>query len=172
MRIIQKLKMRKNKLYKLIKITRLMQMFNKKKFLRYLILCWYINTNRTLTKKNQMKILYENMLTTYISIADDIFGNNKKNNPSIQYSMVEAVDSNKYQTKNVNEIYFTNNLKYIKSDIEKEKNYVFYEKYINNYISPIKYLKNKNEEYKINYDKRRTSYESKRFNNNKKYFKK
>ena len=171
MKIIQKLKIRKNKLFKLINITRLMQMFNKKKFLRYLILCWYINTNRTLTKKNQMKILYENMLTTYISIADDIFGNNKKNNPSIQYSMVEAVDSNRYQTKNLDEIYFTNNIKYVKTNFEKEKKYGFYEKYINNYISPAKFSKY-NEEYKINYDNRRTSYESKRFKNNKKNFKK
>ena len=171
-KIIRKLKIRKYKLYKLIKITILMQILNKKKFLRYLILCWYINTNKTLTKKNQMKILYENMLTTYISIADDIFGNNKKNNPSIQHSMVEAVESNRYQSQNLEEFYFANKLKYMKSEIEKEKKYVFYEKYINNYISPEKKYKNKNEEYKINYDKRGSSYESKKFRNNIKYLKK
>ena len=173
LKIIKKLKVRKSKLYKLIKITRLMHIFNKKKFLRYLILCWYINTNKTLTKKNQMKILYENMLTTYISIADDIFGNNKKNNPSIQYSMVEAVDSNRYQTTYLGKFYFANNIKYTKSQIEKETKSGFYEKYINNYISPEKYSKKKNEEQKINYDKRRPSYKSERLkNNNLKFFKK
>ena len=174
-KIIKKLKIRKSKLYKLIKlikITRLMQIFNKKKFLRYLILCWYINTNRTLTKKNQMKILYENMLTTYISIADDIFGNNKKNNPSIQYSMVEAVDSNRYHTTYLDKFY-SENIQYTKSQNEKETKFGFYKKYINNYISPEKYSKNKNEEHKINYDKRRTSYKSERLkNNNLKFFKK
>ena len=108
-----------------------------------------------------MKILYENMLTTYISIADDIFGNNKKNNPSIQYSIIEAVDSNKYQTKKLDEISFTNNIKLIKSEIEKEKKYGFYEKYMNNYFSPAKTYKYKIEESKINYGKKGISWENK-----------
>ena len=172
--IMQKLKLRKIKLYKLIKITRLTQLFNRKKFLRYLILCWFINTNSTLTKKNQMKILYENMLTTYISIADDIFGNNKKNNPSIQYSIIEAVDSNRYQTKKLDEFSFTNNIKYIKSEIEKETKCGFYEKYINNYFSPVKYSKYRMEESKINFGKRGISYGNKTdggFKRNLKYLK-
>lgn len=107
-----------------------------------------------------MKILYENMLTTYISIADDIFGNNNKNNPSLQHSIIEAVDSNKYQTNKLEEISFRNNIKYIKSEIEKEKKYGFYEKYMNNYFSPKKYSKYKTEESKYNFGKRAFSYEN------------
>ena len=160
-KILHKLKVRKYRVYKLVKITRLMQIFNRKKFLKYLILCWFINTNSSLTKKNQMKILYENMLTTYISIADDIFGNNKKNNPSIQHSIMEAVDSNKYQTKQLKELYFfTNNNIKLRAEIEKEKKLSFYEKYINNYFSPVKISKYK-EESKINIQKRGISYENK-----------
>ena len=175
MKILHKLKVRKYKLYKLIKITRLIQIFNRKKFIRYLILCWFINTNSSLTKKNQMKILYENMLTTYISIADDIFGNNKDNNPSIQHSIMEAVDSNKYQTKHLNEFSFINNLKNMKTEIEKEKKLGFYEKYINNYFSPVKYSKyiRQKEESKINVEKRRILSENKsetKFKTTKRYF--
>ena len=170
--ILYKLKIRKKKLFELIKITRLMQMFNIKKFLRYIILCWFINTNSTITKKNQMKILYENMLTTYVSIADDMFGNNKKNNPSIQYSIIEAVDSDRYQTKNCDEIYAINNQKYLRSEIEKEKKYGFYEKYMNKYFSTVKYNhKNKNEESKYSFGKRGISYGNKNDGGFKKYIK-
>ena len=51
-----------------------------------------------------MKLLYENMLTTYVSMADDMFGNNKLNNPSIQDCMFEIIDTNKFQTRELDDI--------------------------------------------------------------------
>lgn len=43
-----------------------------------------------------MKFIYENMLKTYMSLADDIFGYNQKENPSVQDAIYEAVNSNKF----------------------------------------------------------------------------
>ena len=45
-----------------------------------------------------MKFLYENLLKTYMNLADDIFGNNQKENPSVQDAMYEAVNSDKFIT--------------------------------------------------------------------------
>ena len=45
-----------------------------------------------------MKYLYENLLKTYMSLANDIFGNNQKENPSVQDAMYEAVNTNKFIT--------------------------------------------------------------------------
>ena len=46
----------------------------------------------------EMKFLYENLLKTYMNLADDIFGNNQKENPSVQDAMYEAVNSDKFIT--------------------------------------------------------------------------
>jgi len=45
-----------------------------------------------------MKYLYENLLKTYMSLANDIFGNNQYENPSVQDAMYEAVNTNKFIT--------------------------------------------------------------------------
>ena len=64
-------------------------------------LLYSINENK---KRNQMKLLYKNMLTTYVNMADDIFGKDQKNNPSIQDFMFEIVDTNKYQVKQLEDV--------------------------------------------------------------------
>ena len=45
-----------------------------------------------------MKYLYENLLKTYMNLANDIFGNNQYENPSVQDAMYEAVNTNKFIT--------------------------------------------------------------------------
>ena len=44
------------------------------------------------------------MLSTYMNMADDVFGPNQKENPSVQDALYEAVDSNKFQTKEVSDV--------------------------------------------------------------------
>ena len=43
-----------------------------------------------------IKFLYENLLKTYMSLANDIFGNNQIENPSVQDAMYEVLTSNKF----------------------------------------------------------------------------
>lgn len=45
-----------------------------------------------------MKFLYENLLRTYMTLANDIFGNNQIENPSVQDAMYEVLNSNKFMT--------------------------------------------------------------------------
>ena len=142
MKILKKIKKRKYKLIKLIRMTRLITIFNKRKFLHYIVMYWLIYTLSTIKKRNQIKMLYENMLTTYVSMADDIFGKNQKNNPSIQDCMFEIIDTDKYQVKELEDvpiakIYYSKkngekkiitNIKYIEKEIEDEKNVTFIKK--------------------------------------------
>jgi hypothetical protein len=65
---------------------------------------WFIYSISNIKKRNKIKLLYENMLTTYVSMADDIFGNNRENNPSVQDYMFEILDSNKYQIKDLEDV--------------------------------------------------------------------
>ena len=116
---------------------------------------WFIYTINAVKKRNKMKILYENMLTTYVSMADDIFGKNQKNNPSIQDFMFEIVDTNKYQVKELEDVpmaktYYSKkksekkivtNIKYINRDIEEEKETIIYNK-TKNYYYPNKFAEN------------------------------
>ena len=44
------------------------------------------------------------MLNTYMNLADDVFGNNQKENPSVQDALFEAVDSTKFQTKTLQDV--------------------------------------------------------------------
>ena len=44
------------------------------------------------------------MLSTYMNMADDVFGVNQKENPSVQDALYEAVDSNKFQTKEMKDV--------------------------------------------------------------------
>ena len=104
MRIIKKIKKRKMRIIILIRLTRLMLVFNRRKFLHYIIMYWFIYSISNIKKRNKIKLLYENMLTTYVSMADDIFGNNRENNPSVQDCMFEILDSNKYQIKDLEDV--------------------------------------------------------------------
>jgi hypothetical protein len=111
---------------------------------------WLIYTISNNKKRNKIKLLYENMLTTYVSMADDIFGNNKANNPSIQDYMFEIVDSNKYQVNELEDVpmaktYYSKkneekkivtNIKYVKTEVEQEKELALFEEYKKTYLSP------------------------------------
>lgn len=137
--IIRKLRNKRSRLLRLVRLTKFFIDLNKKRYYHCILVSWYLNTNSTLMKKNQMKILYENMLTTYMNIADDIFGVNKKNNPSIQDSIFEAVDSNKYQVQMLDDIPMITNIQLLNKNIDKETKMGFCKKYINNYFSPQRY---------------------------------
>ena len=153
MKIVKKIKIRKLKIIRLIRMTRLITIFNKRKFLHYIMMSWLIYTITTVKKRNQIKMLYENMLTTYVSMADDIFGKNKKNNPSIQDCMFEIIDTDKYQVKELEDvpiakIYYSKkngekkiitNIKYIEKEIEDEKKLGFYKEMTKKYYSPNRY---------------------------------
>jgi hypothetical protein len=96
---------------------------------------WFIYSISNIKKRNKIKLLYENMLTTYVSMADDIFGNNRENNPSVQDCMFEILDSNKYQIKELEDVpiaksYYSkkqgdkkafSNIKYISQEFYKTK---------------------------------------------------
>ena len=135
MRIIKKIIKRKMRIIILIRLTRLMLVFNRRKFLHYIIMYWFIYSISNIKKRNKIKLLYENMLTTYVSMADDIFGNNRENNPSVQDCMFEILDSNKYQIKDLEDVpiaksYYAkkqgdkkvfSNVKYISQEFYKNK---------------------------------------------------
>ena len=99
MYIIKRIKIRIDKVHQLIRITTLIRFHNQRSFIHKILMYWFLYSINVAKKRNQMKMLYENMLTTYVSMADDIFGKNQKNNPSIQDCMFEIVDTNKYQVK-------------------------------------------------------------------------
>ena len=155
MKILKRIKERKNKILQLIRITTLIRFSNQKNFFHKIIMYWFIYTINAVKKRNKMKILYENMLTTYVSMADDIFGKNQKNNPSIQDFMFEIVDTNKYQVKELEDVpmaktYYSKkksekkivtNIKYINRDIEEEKETIIYNK-TKNYYYPNKFAEN------------------------------
>ena len=181
-KILKGIRKRRYKLIRLIRMTRLMTVFNRRKFLHYIIMYWLIYSISTVKKRNQIKLLYENMLSTYISMADDIFGRNQKNNPSVQDCMFEIIDSDKYQVKELEDVpiaksYYSKkgeekktitNIKYVK----KEKNYTFYKEIDKKEI--VKPKNNKNE-MDNNRDDKKNSYSYKRVYNvdkSKKYSKK
>ena len=90
--------LKKKKLFELIRITRLNTIFARRRYIHYVILIWLIYTRCIHKKRSNMKFLYENLLKTYMNLADDIFGNNQKENPSVQDAMYEAVNSDKFIT--------------------------------------------------------------------------
>ena len=93
-----KIALRKKKLYELIRITRLTTIFSRRRFIHFIILIWHIYAKNIHRKRVNMKFLYENLLKTYMSLANDIFGNNQFHNPSVQDAMYEAVNTNKFIT--------------------------------------------------------------------------
>ena len=94
----------KKKIFDLIRLTRINTIYSKRRYLHYIIITWLIYTRNIRQKRTHVQSLYENMLSTYMNIADDVFGNNQKENPSVQDALFEAVDSNKFQTKNLQDV--------------------------------------------------------------------
>ena len=95
---------KRNKIFDLIRLTRINSVLAKRRYLHYILLCWLAYTRNMNRKRKQVKALYENMLNTYMHMADDVFGNNQKENPSVQDALFEAVESDKFQTKNLNDV--------------------------------------------------------------------
>ena len=89
---------RKKKLYELLRITKLTTLFSRRRFIHFIILVWNIYAKNIHRKRVNMKYLYENLLKTYMNLANDIFGNNQIENPSVQDAMYEAVNTNKFIT--------------------------------------------------------------------------
>ena len=149
LKILEKIKLRRYKLLQLIRKSSLIRFYNEKTFLHKIIMYWLIYSISVTKKRSQMKMLYENMLTTYMSMADDIFGKNQKNNPSIQDFMFEIVDSDKYQVKELEDVpiaktYYSKkkeekkvitNIKYIRKELEEDEETTIF-KETNKYYYP------------------------------------
>ena len=95
---------KRNKIFDLIRLTRINSVLAKRRYIHYILLCWLAYKRNMNRKRKQVKALYENMLNTYMHMADDVFGNNQKENPSVQDALFEAVESDKFQTKNLNDV--------------------------------------------------------------------
>ena len=98
LKLLPNMNSRKKKIYELLRITKLTRIFSRRRFIHYIILIWYIYYKSIHKKRNNMKFLYENLLRTYMSLANDIFGNNQFENPSVQDAMYEVLNSNKFIT--------------------------------------------------------------------------
>ena len=96
LKLLPNLNKKKRKIYELIRITKLNKIFSRRRFIHYIILLWYIYSRNTHQKKSSLKFLYENLLRTYMTLANDIFGNNQIENPSVQDAMYEVLISNKF----------------------------------------------------------------------------
>ena len=175
--IIKRIKIRMDKIRQLIRITTLIRFHNQKAFIHKILMYWFLYSINVVKKRNQMKMLYENMLTTYVSMADDIFGKNQKNNPSIQDCMFEIVDTNKYQVKQLEDVpmaktYYSKkkeekkiitNIKYIDRDFEENKETTIY-KELNKYYYPKTYDENNIMNKRLNYSNNKREELSKRIN--------
>ena len=169
MYIIKRIKIRKDKINQLIRITALIRFYNQRAFIHKILMYWFLYSINAAKKRNQMKMLYENMLTTYVSMADDIFGKAQKNNPSVQDCMFEIIDTDKYQVKELEDVpmaktYYSKkkeekkvitNIRYINRDFEENKETTIY-KEINKYYYPKTYNEN------ITSNKRLNSHDNKK----------
>ena len=93
-----------NKIFDLIRITRVNSIFSKKKYIHFIIIAWLAYTRNIKNKRTNVKNLYENMINTYMTMAEDVFGKNQKENPSVQDALFEAVDSNKFSTNKMQDV--------------------------------------------------------------------
>ncbi len=70
-------------LFYLIKIVIFHKMLSKKKFIREIIRKWrYLNFVKQIAKR-KLDLMYKNMHTSYLQMANDLFGNDNEKNPSI-----------------------------------------------------------------------------------------
>ena len=110
---------KKNKIFDLIRLTRINSVLAKRRYLHYILLCWLAYTRNMNRKRKHVKTLYENMLNTYMNMADDVFGNNQKGNPSVQDALFEAVESDKFQTKDLHDVPLAEKYYQDKKEIKK-----------------------------------------------------
>ncbi len=83
----------------LIRITRINSIYAKRRYIHFILLSWLALTRNLSKKKQHIKVLYENMLNTYMNMADDIFGNDNTKNPSVQKALYEVMSTDKYSMK-------------------------------------------------------------------------
>ena len=70
-------------LFYLLKIVILHKILSKKKFMREIIRKWrYLNFAKKIAKR-KLDLMYKNMHTTYLELANELFGNENEKNPSI-----------------------------------------------------------------------------------------
>ena len=110
---------KKRKIFDLIRLTRINSVLAKRRYLHYILLCWLAYTRNMNRKRKHVKTLYENMLNTYMNMADDVFGNNQKENPSVQDALFEAVESDKFQTKDLHDVPLAEKYYQDKKEIKK-----------------------------------------------------
>ena len=108
-----------NKIFDLIRITRINSIFSKKRYIHFIIIAWLAYCRNIKNKRTHVKSLYENMIATYMNMADDVFGNNQKDNPSVQDALFEAVESNKFQTNNMQDVPIANEYYQRKKNVTK-----------------------------------------------------
>ena len=94
----------RKKIFDLIRLTRINIVHSKRSYLHYILISWLLYTRNNGRKRLHVKTLYERMLTTYMNMANDVFGSNQKGNPSVQDALFEVVDSNKFQTNNLQDV--------------------------------------------------------------------
>ena len=95
---------KRNKIFDLIRLTRINTEYTRKRYLHYIILCWLAYKRNLKKKREDIKVLYENMLNTYMNMADDVFGKNQKDNPSVQDALFEIIDSNKFKINDLEDV--------------------------------------------------------------------
>ena len=126
-KLSKQITIRINKIFDLIRITRVNTVFSKKKYLHFILIAWLAYTRAIKQKRTHVKSLYENMISTYMNIADDIFGKNQKENPSVQDAIFEAVDSDKFQTKDFQDVPIAQKYYEKKKEISKITKNITYE---------------------------------------------
>ena len=131
---------KRNKIFDLIRLTRINSVLAKRRYLHYIILSWLAYTRNINRKRKHVKALYENMLNTYMHMADDVFGNNQKENPSVQDALFEAVESDKFHTKDARDVPVAEQYYVDKKEIKKVTTNVTYINNNNNDNEPKEYV--------------------------------
>ena len=108
-----------NKIFDLIRITRVNSVFSRKRYIHFIIIAWLAYCRNINNKRTHVQSLYENMINTYMNVADDIFGNNQKQNPSVQDAFYEAIESTKFQTKKLQDVPIANDYYQRKKNVTK-----------------------------------------------------
>ena len=132
--------LKKNKIFDLIRLTRINTVLAKRRYLHYILLCWLAYTRNLNRKRKHVKALYENMLNTYMHMADDVFGNNQKENPSVQDALFEAVESDKFHTQNLHDVPVAEEYYENKKEIKKVTRNITYINNTDKDIEPNEYV--------------------------------
>ena len=117
---------KRNKIFDLIRLTRINTEYSKTRYLHYIILCWLAYKRNLKKKREHVKVLYDNMLNTYMNMADDVFGKNQKDNPSVQDALFEIIDSNKFKINDLEDVPIAENYYEDKKITKKVTTNLFY----------------------------------------------